>query len=112
MIITDYPDAILCDDGNANIYWLVFAQNPTGPNADTDVYYWGGNISLFSDQFVSYADLTASVFYCTDYEVGGGSATSSPYIIDVGSTIMLGGILAFMVAYWLVGLARYKRNKD
>jgi len=37
------------------------------------------------------------------------AATSSPYIIDVGSTLMLGGILAFMIAYWIVGLARNKK---
>jgi len=37
---------------------------------------------------------------------GGSTATTSPYIIDVGSTIMLGGILAFLIAYWFVGLIR------
>lgn len=42
---------------------------------------------------------------------GGGSATSSPYIIDVGSTVMLGGILMFLIAYWFVGLIR-SRNRS
>jgi len=41
---------------------------------------------------------------------GGGGATSSPYIIDVGSTVMLGAILAFLVAYWFVGLTRNKKT--
>lgn len=41
---------------------------------------------------------------------GGGTATTSPYIIDVGSTLMLGGILAFLIAYWIVGLVRNRKN--
>jgi len=40
----------------------------------------------------------------------GGTATTSPYIIDVGSTVMLGGILMFLIAYWFVGLIR-SRNR-
>lgn len=29
-----------------------------------------------------------------------------PYIIDVGSSLMLGGLLAFFIAYWFIGLVR------
>jgi len=47
-------------------------------------------------------------------EVGGDPAptsTSPVYTFDVGVTTMLGAILAFMIAYWFVGLVRHK-NKD
>lgn len=30
------------------------------------------------------------------------------YTFDVGTSVMLGGILAFLVAHWLVGLTRFK----
>jgi len=39
------------------------------------------------------------------------TTTPSVYTFDVGTTIMLGGILAFLVAHWLVGLTRY-RNRN
>jgi len=43
-------------------------------------------------------------------DFAGGSGSTSPYIIDVGSTLMLGAILAFFIAHWIVGLARNKSN--
>jgi len=39
----------------------------------------------------------------TQGEAGGS------YILDVGSTVMLGGILMFFIAYWYVGLIRTKK---
>lgn len=32
-----------------------------------------------------------------------------PYIIDVGSSLLLGGLLAFFISYWIVGLVRTKK---
>jgi len=40
----------------------------------------------------------------------GLTSTSSPYIIDVGTSVMLGGLLVFLVAYWLVGLIRRSKS--
>jgi len=112
-MIPDYPDYIICDDGNAQVYWLIWAQNPTGPNTDTDVFYWGGVNALSSALPISYSDLTASVFSCEEANIptGGGTATSSPYMVDVGSTVMLGGILMFLIAHWFIGLVR-NRTKN
>lgn len=38
-------------------------------------------------------------------------STTTTYITDVGSAVMLGGILTFLVAYWVVGLVRYRNKK-
>lgn len=38
-------------------------------------------------------------------------STSTVYITDVGSAIMLGGILVFLVTYWFIGIIR-KVTKD
>lgn len=36
----------------------------------------------------------------------GESTGGSTYIFDVGSTVMLGGLLMFFIAHWIVGLIR------
>jgi len=43
-------------------------------------------------------------------EPGGGGGSSSPYMIDLGSTLMLGGILMFLIAYWFIGLTKKTWN--
>lgn len=45
-----------------------------------------------------------------EQEVNEGGGGGASYIIDVGSTVMLGGILAFLIAYWMVGLTRSRKN--
>jgi len=36
--------------------------------------------------------------------------TESGYILDIGTSVMLGGILMFFTAYWFVGLVRNKKQ--
>jgi len=46
----------------------------------------------------------------TTCEISGSSSVcvteGEQYNIDIGSTVMLGGLLMFFIAYWLVGLIR------
>jgi len=65
-------------------------------------YYWKNNAS--GGYYTVYP-------FLPDSTGGGSAATSSPYIIDIGSTVMLGGILMFLIAYWIIGLIRSARSK-
>jgi len=122
----DFPDVIGCYNvaggtDRYNIYVLALddIQN------DRMLYYAGdtglsGQFTRSTGAYLSgfgdtdcndgpVGDVPYSFDFVASEGGGGGGATSSPYIIDVGSTVMLGGILAFLIAYWLVGLARSKR---
>jgi len=43
--------------------------------------------------------------FCTEWE-----NTNITYTLDIGTTIMLGGLMMFFVAYWLVGLIRHTKK--
>jgi len=73
-------------------------------------------LRLFSTSTDAYPGYTVNTTAITPSETvcvevsnasGGGGAS---YIIDVGSTVLLGGILMFFVAYWIVGLTRHKKT--
>jgi len=128
---TQPPMAIVCPDSGYDAFGITYWYQ--GVQA-SNVYYFARlnttNLSVYFDldglqvghngsscSTASFGDGTAllsdyyPVVFLEEGSGGGGSASSSPYYIDVGSTVMLGGILAFFVSYWMVGLVRSRKQK-
>lgn len=115
MIISGWPDAISCYDGLSSMkdYVWYISEYETGGSV---VYSIGtGFTALEFDETTG--DLVTPID-CTETNISefvqanfGGGGSNSPYTIDIGSSVMLGGILAFLIAHWLVGLARFKNNR-
>jgi len=129
MFVPDFPDWIECHTEYPTVTYY---------NSFFPLYQFGLEEGSYGDEpFVSYGSgliifnqdtgvLVADGNSCEGFEVGSTTISDVPgysiantassggtsYTIDVGSSIMLGGILAFMIAYWLVGLVRYKHNQD
>lgn len=68
-------------------------QQTTG---DNPVYKW----ITFKMTSTTTCEVIGSTTICVKEEF--------PYTIDLGTSVMLGGILVFLIAHWFVGLVRYR----
>jgi len=118
---SNMPDALVCYaqfDG----YFGNFYLQTHSPGSDYyDYWYWdpaltaivltydGNGDIVFGDSNFSDCNQDISAMdpsQLISFSGGGSEASTSPYIIDVGSTLMLGAILMFFIAYWIIGLVK------
>lgn len=64
----------------------------------------------FEADQIGITNITDDDIFPAVYSSSGGGGSSSPYIIDLGSTLMLGAMLTVAVAFWFVKLARSKKT--
>jgi len=113
-----WPDAISCNNATTTTKYVfhAYTQNyNTGStvyklrnDVHTVTFNTAGTVTANAGSLcVGYTSL--SNFQQYNFDESASTTEQSPYYIDVGSSVMLGGILMFMIAYWFVGLVRHKK---
>jgi len=116
-----WPDAISCEDGSGGIFYFVvnYHDEPNGYHDYGGTYNSNRVYEFDNDGVLRYEEnpacsgITVDVSTIEDFEnysFSGGGGSSSPYIIDIGTTLMLGGLLTCFIAYWTFGLIRRIKN--